>query len=68
MSRWDKIPKIDLDWTKDPLEILEESNDAYFKCARFCSTEILRGETWKLVALTSLAFNFLFVYCMVFGK
>ena len=68
MSRWDKIPKIDLDWKQEPLEILKDSNDAYFRCARFCSEEILRSETWRLFALTSFAFNFLLVYCLVFAK
>lgn len=53
MSRYKKIPKPDIDWKKEPFEIIDKWIDAYFEVRKFASGEILRAEIWKITAVFS---------------
>lgn len=51
MSRYDKIPKLEVDWKKPYPEIVQDWHEAYFKLRRHCSDEIFRAEMLKGIAV-----------------
>jgi hypothetical protein len=55
MSRYQLRPKIDIDWTKDNREIVEQWVEAYFNERKFSTEEIFRAEMWKMAAVASWA-------------
>ena len=51
MSRFDEIPDLDLDYSRDWSELTSDAVDAYFATCEFAIREVARSERWKANAI-----------------
>jgi hypothetical protein len=56
MSRFDEIPQIDLDYSREWSDLASDATDAYFEVSRFAISEVARSERWKATAILGWVF------------
>ena len=63
MNRYDKIPKVNPDYTKGFQSVAEQWMEGYFAVRLHCGKEIFRGEMWKGFAILGWAFFGITAFC-----
>jgi hypothetical protein len=65
MTEYDKIPKADVDFDKEPFDIIDQWIDSYFELRLHCGKQVFKTQMWRMGAFYGWAFAFILGFCLV---